>query len=160
MESQTQNLNEDTQVFGVVTHSSVSHPTTIQGRPKPIYSVTIKIDPGLAHSVGLMYLSCLGPDCVNYEETGMKLMNARELTFETIQKPLVSGINPDTEEFDHGTHVRVSCRFEAVDGELTADGRGIFKHPRLMLRFVDADWSQEPEALPDSDPEVISHYDF
>ena len=139
---------------------AVSHPITIQGRPKPIYSVTIKIDPGLAHSVGLMYLSCLGPECVNYEETGMSFMNARELTFESIQKPLVSGINIDTEEFDLGTNVRVSCRFESIDGELTADGRGMFKHPRLTLRFVDADWSQEPEPLPEPDPEVIVHYDF
>ena len=37
----------------------------------------------------------------------------------------------------------VSSRFEDTEGQITTDGSGILKHPRLVLRFVDT----EPGAI-------------
>ena len=163
MESQTLNLNEDTQVYGFITDSRVSLPINAEGRPEPIYSVTIKPTPGLAEKIGLMYWSCLGPFCVNGEDLMREFSAARELTFESIQKPLVSGQNLDTNEFDHGQRVRVSCRFEVRDGQINSDGNGEWKFPLLILRFVDAEWEEEKpkaEPIPEPDPETLKFYDF
>ena len=129
------NLNEDCCVNGVIKRSCVSSPEHLTDRPKPVYSVTIGIDPGLAFSIGLLYEG-MGPETYELDKIMENLMNARELTFDSIQKPLVSGINIDTKEFDTGTPVRVSCRFEYVSGEIAADGYSVFKFPRLTLRFV------------------------
>ena len=162
MDLKSLNLNEDCFVCGEVTDSRVSKPQIIDGRNAPIYSVSIRATDELTQSLGLLYWSSLGPNVANLEEITQDLMNAKELTFESIHQPNVSGQNLDTGEFDYGTKVKVSCRFEARPGEVNADDTGCFMHPRLVLRFVDSDWKEEVSTnpLPETDPEVMAHYDF
>lgn len=154
------NLNEDTEVFGVITYSSVSKTEIINGRPKPIYTVSIKAEIGLSAAVASLYRSCLGPNCVNYHKIADGFENCQELTFESICKPCVSGFNPDTMEFEAGTPVRVSCRFEAIPGVIAPDGSGEYMHPRLMLRFVDACLPEEPVKPEPLEVVIPVEYDF
>ena len=156
-------LNEDCAITGTIVGSCVSNAEFLEGRPKPVYSVTIKpTHQGTCFSVGLLYVSSLGANVANMEDIEKSLMNADDLTFDTINKPLVSGVS-DSGEFEVGTKVRVSCRFEVTDGDLSADGNGQFKFPRFVLRFVDADWAEEenkPEPIAPISDEVMALYDF
>ena len=154
-------LNQDCQVYGTIKRSCVQTPERLPDRPEPVYSVVIAIDGNLAHTLGLLYGQCLGPHVTNLQELEDRFMNATELPFDSIIKPCVSGVG-DSGEFDYGTPVQVSCRFEVIDGELSADGSGQFKFPRLVLRFVDAEWDDtpKPEPLPEPDPETLKFYDF
>lgn len=109
-----------------------------------------------------MYCNSLGEHVSNLDDIYATFVHARELTFDSIQKPLTSGAG-DSGEFDAGATVRVSCRLEVTEGEIDKDGDGMFYFPRLTLRFVDAEWEDEkpkPEPLPEPDPETLKFYDF
>ncbi len=134
------NLNEDCVINGTIVFSEVTKATLAsdhEGR-KPVYSVEITVDPDVAFHVALLYGQQTGQWCLNAEELQAQYMNAKTLTFESLQKPLTSGTNPDTGEFTKGQKVRVSCRLEFKESESTKE-TGYYATPRLILRFVDED---------------------
>lgn len=134
------NLNEDCVITGTIVFSEVtkaSLATDDVGR-RPVYSVEIAIDPDLALHVALLYGQQTGMHCINAEELQAQYINAKTLTFESLNKPLTSGTSPDTGEFIKGQKVRVSCRLEYKENESTKEN-GYFATPRLILRFVDDD---------------------
>ena len=155
-------LDTDTSLTGYIVDSNVSTPLILTDRPKPIYTVTGSYGcPGDAFSIGLLYDSYMGPHCCNREEVVKQLMASNDITFETIVKPMVSGINQDTKEFEIGTEVKVSCRFMLRQGQLADEGAGEFLFPDFQLRFVDAVLDEREFATPTViDPEVLKAYDF
>ena len=74
---------------------------------------------------------------------------------------MVSGADPNNNEFSRGAHVKVSCRYELIDGELSDDGKGQWHFPRLQLRFVDSVAAPGPEiSKVELDPEALVHYEI
>lgn len=156
--SNTYYLNEDTYVYGVVKYSNIETPELSEQGVK-VYSVTIQNRDGLGQAIGAMFHSCCGPSCLNGEALYHEYRSARELTFESIIKPMTSGVNPDSKEFDRGTEVRLAVRFETAQGDIQEDGCHHF--PKLILRFCDAGTEQDfgPKIEPVSE-EILSLYDF
>ena len=78
-------MNEDTYILGTVIESHVSRPVLIEGRPQPLYTITVSFDePGDAYRLGLLYDAFMGPDCLNRVETREQLMHSTDITFESI----------------------------------------------------------------------------
>ena len=153
-------LNQDCHLFGFVKTSNIQNPDFVHG--KDVYSIEIEPEEQTdIFSIGLMFDSYMGPHCANREEVVQQLMSQSVLRFESIVKPTTSGTDTATGEFSRGERVRVSCRFELKNGEISNEGDGQFLFPVFQLRFVDAGWQEpEPEPLPETDPAVLAHYEF
>lgn len=155
------NLNEDCYLYGTVVSSEVttaSLATNDIGR-LPVYSVEIKPEQGVTDSLALMYGMCTGMHCLNSEEIHKQFSNSKTLTFESLNKPYVSGVDPSTGEFNEGQKVKVSCRFEFKQTDSKTEN-GYYATPRLMLRFVDADVVAPEEPVEVDWTAVYAAYDF
>lgn len=154
-------LNTDTSLHGFIVHSSVSKPQHLANRPNPQYSVDIELEnPGDAMSIAMLLDSYMGPDCINREETVKQIIDSNTIRFESMHKPLTSGADPTTGEFQPGQRVRVSCQFRLRDGEISSTGEGQFKFPDYQLRFVDLAEPEPAVKMPAPSPEVLACYDF
>ena len=154
----TYNLNEDTSIICTVHISSVSAPAYQTDNGTDVYTIEIKNIDDLGGQLGRMYHACLGMTCLNADEIHKELTRSRILEFTSIQKPLVSGADEETGEFNRGDRVKVSCRFEATPGDVQDSGQYYF--PKLVLRFVDIyEESAQSESTP-IEVEVPTEYDF
>ena len=158
MNYQSLYVNEDTAVEGKIIESFCNTTGDVTANGTPIYLVTISADSGLANAVGSMLHACAGMNAVNGEDLMREYCAKRSLTFTSIRKPLTSGVNPDTNEFDQGQLVRVSCRFEWSEGTQTDEGMYMF--PKLVLRFCDLAGDGIPEFAEPVSVDVPEEYSF
>lgn len=157
-------LNKDQEVLGTVVTSRVANPIGVGS--EVVYSIEIKPhNPGLCDSLGLLFHDFMGPNALNGTEVAQNLMDSETLVFESIREPLTTGAEGANGEFEKGQQVRVSCRFELSEPVMsTVDPNGCFIHPRLILRFVDADLEPETNGaepiVSTASTEQLSYYDF
>lgn len=155
------NLNEDCYLFGTVVSSEVTTASLASndiGR-LPVYSVQITPEAGVTDSLALLYGMATGMHCLNSEELYRQFTGSKTLVFESINKPLVSGVDESTGEFNEGQKVKVSCRFEFKQTDSKTEA-GFFASPRLMLRFVDADVAAPEETIEVDWEAIHAAYDF
>jgi hypothetical protein len=137
-------LNRDLRITGYVIDSQVSNPQHLPSRTAPIYSISIQpSNPYLQQQISQAYEQELGQSREG-RQIVEEIQSSKALVFDSILKPMVSGLPFDGAEFMPGQLVDVSCRFETSPGP-----KGLF-FPRFVLRFVDLavqsdGWRKEDE---------------